>query len=107
MRLPFNRADRTLRQQQARLAEEAETLEFELSVLKRFLNAAPQLQEESQYLVPPPEEPALPPTAAPNRADLKRIQRESYYYGVKLVLLLSIFLVASIWFVDRMLAVMR
>ena len=106
MRRLFSKASSPIHQRQETLAREAEELEFELNVLKTFLNAAPQLQEESRYLIPPPEE-AIREVAVPNRTDIKRVQRESYYYGTKLLLLLSLFLMASIWFVDRMLTIMR
>ena len=106
MRSFFNNAPSPIRQRQDSLAREAEELEFELSVLKNFLNAAPRLQEESRYLIPPPEE-VVTESMAPNRSELKRMQRQSYYYGAKLLVLLSFFLIASIWFVDRMLTVMR
>ena len=106
MRHLFSKALSPIHQRQESLAREAEELEFELNVLKTFLHAAPQLHEESRYLIPPPEE-AVREIAVPNRAALKHVRRESYYYGAKLLLLLSLFLVASIWFVDRMLTVMR
>ena len=106
MRRLFSKGLSPIHQRQENLAQEAEELEFELNVLKTFLNAAPQLQEESRYFVPPPEG-MVRQAAVPNRADLKRAQRDSYYYGAKLLFLLSLFFVASIWFVDRMLTVMR
>lgn len=106
MRRLFSKALSPIHQRQESLAQEAEELEFELNVLKTFLNAAPQLQEESRYLIPPPED-MVRETAVPNRSELKRMQRESYYYGAKLLILLSLFLMASVWFVDRMLTVMR
>ncbi|MFT4637021.1 MAG: hypothetical protein ACI8T1_000329 [Verrucomicrobiales bacterium] len=94
-------------QREAYLAQEAEDVEMELSILEKFLTAAPMLQEEARYLLPPPEEMTVPAYEAPNRTDIKRVQRMSYYYGIKLVALLSIFLTGSVWFVDRLLNVMR
>ena len=44
MRRLFNKALSPIRQRQETLAREAEELEFELDVLKTFLNAAPILQ---------------------------------------------------------------
>ena len=106
MRRLFNKALSPIRQRQETLVREAKELEFELDVLKTFLNAAPILQEESRYLIPPPDD-MVRESAVPNRSDLKRVQRDSYYYGGKLLLLLFLFFMASIWFVDRMLTVMR
>lgn len=106
MRMPF------LTRHQAESAtshldREVAELELELGVLQRFLSAAPRLREESRYLIPPPEEALMAAPPAPNRAELRRAQRQSYFYAIKLVLMLSLFLATSIWFVERLLTVMR
>ena len=92
---------------EASLSREVEELDFELGVLQRFLSAAPKLREESRYLIPPPEEMVMSVPQAPNRAELRRVQRQSNYNAIKLILLLSIFFATSLWFVERLLTVMR
>ena len=97
----------TAAQQHQSLRAQVQEVDFELGILQKFLTAAPKLREESRYLIPPPEEMTPPLPEAPNRRDLKRVRRQGYYYGIKLVMLLCLFFGASLWFVDRLLAVMR
>jgi hypothetical protein len=105
--LPFARSNRTPAQESL-LTNEVEAIDFEVSVLERFLHAAPQMREESRYLIPPPDDFTMPTqTKTPNRAQLRKAQRQSLYYATKLVLMLAMLLFVSFWFVDRLLTVMR
>ncbi len=103
----ISRSGNPIGQRESSLSREVEEVEFELGVLQRFLSAAPKMREESRYLIPPPEELVASVPQAPNRADLRRVQRQSHYYAIKLIMLLTIFFATSIWFVERLLTVMR
>ncbi len=107
MSISFKRNRSSLEELQASLDAEAKELEFEVGILQQFLTSAPKLREESRYLIPPPEEMVAYEPEAPHRGDLRRVQWQGNYYAIKLVLLLSAFLMASMWFVERLLAVMR
>lgn len=93
-------------QREASLSREVLEVELELDILRKFLRAAPKIREDSRYWVPPPEEFVMSTRVAPSRAELKRIQRQTCYHAAKLVLLLLLFIAASIWFADRLVTVM-
>ena len=88
-------------QRRLALSEEEEVLDTELGYLRHFLQAAPMLREEARCLLPPPDELTPPMPDAPNRAEIRRVQRLSYLEGFKLIGLLSVFLLCAVWLVER------
>ncbi len=103
----FKRKWSRLDQRRNALSAESADVDGELQHLQGFLRAAPHLREEARMLIPPPEEFARPLPDSPNRADLRRAQRQSYWHGFKLLALLTFFLIAAVWFTDRLLTVLK